>query len=66
MSVGFSVADFIAVLKEAKEVYSSCKDGPMEYAEISREIRSLYTVLKSLKNEAEDSESLLNRRGTKR
>jgi hypothetical protein len=66
MSFGFSVGDFLAVLKIAKKVYNACKDGPREYQEISRETKSLYVVLDSLKDEAENPESLLNRTGTSR
>jgi Flp pilus assembly CpaE family ATPase len=54
------------LLKIARRVYNACKDGPKKYKEISRETKSLLTVLESLKNEAKDPESLLNRRGTGR
>ncbi len=66
MSFGFGVSDFVIVLKIAKEVYNACKDGPKEYQEISREAESFCTVFESLKNDANNSNSLLNKKGTDR
>ncbi|ERF73167.1 hypothetical protein EPUS_03008 [Endocarpon pusillum Z07020] len=66
MSFGFSVSDFLLLLKMTKGVYNACKDGPKEYQEISREAMSFYTVLESLKNDVNEADSLLNRRGSGR
>ena len=60
MSFGASPADIIAVVKLCKTLYRECRAAGGEYDEISHEVRSLHTVLRHLKYEAEALESPLN------
>ncbi|CZR61232.1 uncharacterized protein PAC_11128 [Phialocephala subalpina] len=64
MSFGYSVGDFIAALDLAVKLYSTFKNAPNEFAEISRELESFSVVLRSLKDQAGDPESVLNRNAT--
>jgi hypothetical protein len=45
MSFGFSVGDFISVASLAWNIYSSCKNSPAEFNNISNEVASLSVVL---------------------
>lgn len=66
MSFGFSVSDFLNVLKLAKDWYAACRDGPGEYREIASEAKSLRFALRNLSNDAKNSRSLLSRKGAVR
>lgn len=61
MSFGASPSDIIIIVTFTRRLYKHCKNAGGEYLEISREVRGLHTVLKHLKFEVEDPESLLNR-----
>jgi hypothetical protein len=61
MSFGASPSDIIIVVTFARRLYKQCKNAGGEYLEISREVRGLHTVLRHLKDEVEDPESVLNR-----
>jgi hypothetical protein len=61
MSFGFSVGDFVAVIQLAKTTYKNCVEAGAEYNEIARQIRSLHSVLKPLRDEAEKPDSGLFR-----
>lgn len=61
MSFGASPSDIIIVVTFARRLYRSCRNAGGEYLEISREVRGLHTVLRYLKYEVEDSDSILNR-----
>ncbi|RDW72197.1 hypothetical protein BP5796_08231 [Coleophoma crateriformis] len=62
MSFGFSVGDCILLLQIARDSYENCRAAGSEYTEIAREVKSLYSVLKILRDEAEKTESPLLRR----
>ena len=61
MSFGASPTDIIAVVTLCKSLYRECRAAGGEYDEISHEVRSLHTVLRHLKYEAEAPKSPLNR-----
>ncbi len=61
MSFGFSISDFISLTQLARDVYKRCRDARGEYRDISRDVESLYLVLRKVKDEAERPDSLLNR-----
>ncbi|KAA8572301.1 hypothetical protein EYC84_002927 [Monilinia fructicola] len=61
MSFGASPSDIIIVITSCRELYRRCRSAGGEYDEISREVRGLHNVLKHLKSEVEDEDSLLNR-----
>ncbi|KAF4635357.1 hypothetical protein G7Y89_g2745 [Cudoniella acicularis] len=54
-------SDIIDVTNFCKALYRKCGDAGGEYDEISDEVKGLHTVLRHLKYEIEDPESLLNR-----
>lgn len=66
MSFGFSVGDFLDVLRIARSVYQACKDGPKEYREIASEAKSIQFVLNCLCEDAKNPNSLLNAKGVDR
>ena len=66
MSFGYSVGDFLACLKLAKSVYDACKDGPKEYKAIVGEVKCMSYILDRLHEDARDSQSLINRKGSVR
>ena len=66
MSFGFGVGDFIAVGNLAWNIYRSCKGMSQEYLEVSREALVVHTLIKELQDEADDPQSILNRRGIPR
>lgn len=61
MSPGASPADIIALVTFCKTLYRECRSAGGEYHEISHEVRSLHTVLRHLKYEAEAPASPLSR-----
>jgi hypothetical protein len=61
MSFGFSAGDFVILLQLARTSYKNCVEAGPEYVEIAREVKSLYAVLKTLRDEAEKSNSVFNR-----
>ncbi|KAB8300484.1 hypothetical protein EYC80_000650 [Monilinia laxa] len=61
MSFGASPSDVIIAVTFCRELYRKCRSAGGEYDEISREVRGLHNVLKHLKSEVEDEDSLLNR-----
>ncbi len=66
MSFGFAVSDFVAVGELPWRIYRSCKGLTEEFHEISREALTVHTVVKELQDEADDTNSVLYRRGTPR
>ena len=66
MSFGFSAGDFVLGLKICKFVIDAIKDGPKEYRELDGELRAMKITLDNLTKDANDADSLLNRRGTSR
>ncbi|KAF8867412.1 hypothetical protein BDZ45DRAFT_13223 [Acephala macrosclerotiorum] len=64
MSFGYSVGDFIAALDLTIKLYNAFKSAPNEFAEISRELESFSVVLSSLRDQAGDPGSVLNRNVT--
>jgi hypothetical protein len=62
MSFGTSIGDIISLIQLAHQNYRNCKQAGGEYLEIAREVRSLHSVLKSVRDEAENEKSLLFQR----
>ena len=61
MSFGFSVGDCVLLIQLAKTAYKNCVEAGVEYNEIAREIRSLHSVLRPLRDEAQRFDSPLFR-----
>jgi hypothetical protein len=59
MSFGTSVGDIVALVQLAHRSYRNCKKAGGEYLEIAREVRSLHSVLRSLREESEKPDSSL-------
>ena len=59
MSFGYSIGDFIQLIQLARRSYRNCKEAGGEYLEIASVVRSLYSVLKTVREEAERSDSVL-------
>jgi hypothetical protein len=59
MSFGTSVGDIVALIQLAHRSYRNCKRAGGEYLEIAREVRSLHSVLRSLREESEKPDSSL-------
>ena len=66
MSFGFSVGDFVTVLNLVKGICDACQNGPKEYRELCREVKSLGAVTSQLSEDMQDPDSLLNRKGVPR
>ena len=66
MSFGFSVGDFVTVLNLVKRICDACHNGPKEYRELCREVKSLGAVTSQLSEDMQDPSSLLNRKGAAR
>src|ERR1700760_2477910 len=66
MSLGISVSDFITTISLARSTYRRCKDAPNEFAEATREVDGLHTVLCLLQEDADNPESLLRCKGVDR
>ncbi|KAI4232098.1 MAG: hypothetical protein LQ349_005211 [Xanthoria aureola] len=66
MSFGVGLGDLIAAATLAWNVYRSCKGMRKEFAEVGREARAAHTVVKELVEEANNDQSVLNRRGAAR
>jgi len=65
MSFGFSVSDFVLLVQLAHKTFRNCKNAGPEYIEISREIRSLHSVLRTLRHEAQKPDSNIFRQDSK-
>ncbi|KAL5329534.1 hypothetical protein ACEPPN_003048 [Leptodophora sp. 'Broadleaf-Isolate-01'] len=59
MSFGSSVGDIILLIQLAHKNYRNCKEAGGEYIEIAREVRSLHSVLRTVRDEAERKDSLI-------
>ncbi|MCJ1246844.1 hypothetical protein MMC30_004053 [Trapelia coarctata] len=59
MSFGFSISDFIQLAQFAKAIYRDCRNAGPEYVEVTREVRSLHSVLRTLEDEAQQEESII-------
>ncbi|KAG4426525.1 hypothetical protein IFR04_000407 [Cadophora malorum] len=57
MSFGFSATDFVLLVRLARRTFRNCQEAGEGYVEIAREVRCLRSVLKSLRNEAQNPES---------
>lgn len=66
MSFGGSISDIIAGVKLCQTVYKAFRDGPKEYHELAQQAKALHLALCSLRDDIEDPNSLLNRKGEKR
>lgn len=53
MSFGFSPSDFALLVQVAHRTFRNCQNAGPEYVEISREVRSLHSVLRALRTEAQ-------------
>jgi hypothetical protein len=60
MRFGKFPVDVPEVVAYVRRLYRACRAAGGEYIEISREVRSLHTVLRHLKYEVQDSGSVLN------
>ncbi|KAI9046971.1 hypothetical protein LZ554_009046 [Drepanopeziza brunnea f. sp. 'monogermtubi'] len=59
MSFGTSVGDIIVLTQLAHKNYRNCKQAGGEYLEIASEVRSLHSVLRTVRDEAERRDSLI-------
>jgi len=50
MSFSVSVGDCILLFQLARTQYKNCVSAGIEYTEIAREVKSLYSILKSLRD----------------
>ncbi|KAL5320472.1 hypothetical protein ACEPPN_011277 [Leptodophora sp. 'Broadleaf-Isolate-01'] len=57
MSFGFSASDFVLLVQLAHRTFRNCQKAGEEYAEIACEVRCLYSVLRTLRTEAQNPES---------
>ena len=48
MSFGYGIGDVIALAQLSWSVYTSCKDAPVSFQNVSQEVLSLHTVLKEV------------------
>lgn len=62
MSFGFSAGDCISVGQLTWAVYKACKGALGEFHELSRELRSLHSILHEPEDEAKIPISFLNQR----
>ncbi|OWP06499.1 hypothetical protein B2J93_9272 [Marssonina coronariae] len=58
MSFGFSVGDIILLIQLAHKNVRNCKEAGGEYLEIAREVRSLHSVLQTVRDEVERADSI--------
>jgi len=61
MLFSVSVGDCILLLQLARAQYKNCVSAGTEYTEIAREVKSLYSILKSLRDEYSKTDSSLLR-----
>src|SRR5450756_2373070 len=61
MSFGFSVGEIVGLTQLALQVVDNCRRACGEYAELTRDVVSLHSVLRRLEHEAASPDSLLNR-----
>ena len=66
MSFGCSVGDFVVLASLAWKVYKDCKSASAEFLEVGNEVISLRTAIQELQDEAEESNSILTRAGSRR
>ncbi|KAJ5035009.1 uncharacterized protein L3040_008271 [Drepanopeziza brunnea f. sp. 'multigermtubi'] len=59
MSFGTSVGDIIVLTQLAHKNYRNCKQAGGEYLEIASEVRSLHSVLRTVRDEAKRRDSLI-------
>ncbi|XMA17527.1 hypothetical protein WAI453_010318 [Rhynchosporium graminicola] len=64
MSFGSSVGDIILLIQLAHKNYRNCKEAGGEYVEIAREVRSLYSILRTVRDEVEREDSLIFKSGS--
>ncbi|KAH9220302.1 hypothetical protein DL95DRAFT_329468, partial [Leptodontidium sp. 2 PMI_412] len=57
MSFGFSASDSVLLVQLAHRTFRNCLKAGDEYAEIACEVRCLYSVLRTLRTEAQNPES---------
>ncbi|PMD13224.1 hypothetical protein NA56DRAFT_712259 [Hyaloscypha hepaticicola] len=66
MSFGYSVSDFLLICEKAKAIVDACRQGPAELQELSNEVWTLQKTVDQLSSDAQDPNSILNRRGSAR
>jgi hypothetical protein len=64
MSFGFSPSDFVLLVQLAHKTFRNCQIAGPEYVEISREVRSLHSVLRTLRTEAQRPDSIIFKQGS--
>jgi hypothetical protein len=57
MSFGFSVGDIVLLVQDAHKTFRRCQKAGEEYNEISCEVHSLHSVLRTLRSEAQRPDS---------
>jgi hypothetical protein len=65
MSFGYSIGDAVMLLQLARRTYRYCKEAGGEYLEIAREVKSLYSVLKTVRGEVEKPGQVLFQPGSR-
>lgn len=63
MSFGFSVSDVLQPARFAQVNNRNCRNACAGYVEISREVRSLHSVLRTLRYEAQREDSIILKQG---
>ncbi|OCL12595.1 hypothetical protein AOQ84DRAFT_419184 [Glonium stellatum] len=67
MSFGFAIGDFIAVMDLAWNLHQNCykvlQDSPQEVKELSRDLATIYGVLKHIQEDWESSDSSIKAHG---
>lgn len=53
MSFGYSTSEFVFLVQLAHRTFRNCQKAGAEYREIAREVRSLHSVLRTLRDESE-------------
>jgi hypothetical protein len=53
MSFGYSVSDFVLLAQLARRTFRNCQKAGDEYVELACEVRCLYSVLRTLRTEAQ-------------
>ncbi|KIX98245.1 uncharacterized protein Z520_06325 [Fonsecaea multimorphosa CBS 102226] len=66
MSFGFSAGDFITAVDLSWRAFRAVRDAPEKFGMLEADVSTLNILLRTLQEDAEDPNSLLNRRGASR
>ncbi|OAP61128.1 hypothetical protein AYL99_03329 [Fonsecaea erecta] len=66
MSFGFSAGDFISVVDLSWRAFRAVRDAPEKFGVLEADVSTLNVLLRTLQDDAENPNSLLNRRGASR